>query len=206
MRQRRTIYSKAIRVVRTLLVVCMAMLAAFGCARSGGPSPTPTPAGEPTRTPTVAQEVEGLVMLEDGQVIVGVDWLSKSRVTYRVTAGDVERLRALEGETVTVLGEVTDRGAWLKEIAVANVRVSTTPGRLSRRVGYIKELGISLYMQGTHMLTNRDGQTICLLSSAEGGPELDDYPRDKVAVFGVLENTVEGNEKIMKVQRVEKAK
>lgn len=145
-------------------------------------------------------------MIEDGQVIVGVDWLSKSRVTYRVTAGDVERLQALEGETVTVWGEVTDRGPWLKEIAVANVRVSTTPGRLSRRMGYIKELGVSIYMQGTHMLTDREGKTICLLSSAEGGPDLDNYARDKVAVLGVLENTVEGNEKIMKVQRVEKVK
>ena len=158
----------------------------------------------PTLSP--APEVEGLVLIEDGQVVVGVDWLSKSRVTYRVTSGDIESLQALEGETVTVQGQVTDLGPWLKEIVVSNVRASVKPGRLSRRVGYIKELGVSIYMQGTHMLTDREGKTICLLISAEGGPDLNDYPRDKVAVLGALESTVEGNAKIMKVQRVEKVK
>jgi len=89
---------------------------------------------------------------------------------------------------------------------VTDVRLSLSPGGLSRRVGFIKELGLSIYMQGTHVLTDRDGQRICLLSSDEGGPDLDQYMLAQVAVIGVLESAVEGSEKIMKVQRVEKVK
>ena len=199
-------------VVPILFVIT---LAALGCAPSV-PSPTPLSSHRPTVAPTVfreptptatqppvqEQEVEGLVIVEDGQVIIGVGWL-KSRAVYRVTGGDVERVRALEGETVQVRGTITDHGPQLKEIAVTNVRVSAKTGGLSRRVGYIKELGMSIYMQGTHVLTDREGQTICLLSPAEGGPGLDQYMLAQVAVIGVLENTVEGNAKIMKVQRVE---
>lgn len=208
MRQKRIVCGRVIRVVGSLLVLCIAMLAASGCAPIGGTSPTPTASPEPTVKPTepMTQEVEGLVIIDNGQVIIGVDWLSESRVTYCVMGGDLEGLRALDGETVVVQGEVMDRSQWLKEIAVADVRVSVKPGRLSRRIGFIKELGISIYMQGTHVLTDREGKTICLLSSAEGGPDLDNYMRDRVAVLGVLENAVEGNAKIMKVQRVEKVK
>jgi len=206
------------RAVSALLVIGASMLASSGCAPSG-PAPTalptraptlaPTPYPEPTPTHTQApipnQEVEGLVIIEDGQVIVGVEWLG-ARVIYRVTGGDVERVKALEGETVVVQGAVTHHGTQLKEIAVTDVRLSLSPGGLSRRVGFIKELGLSIYMQGTHVLTDRDGQRICLLSSDEGGPDLDQYMLAQVAVIGVLESAVEGSEKIMKVQRVEKVK
>jgi hypothetical protein len=218
MRQIQTTHIGLIRIAAALLIVCTTMPVAFGCAPAA-PTPTPPPTRAPTLAPTATpeptltqtqapipnQEVEGLVIVEDGEVIIGVEWLD-SRVIYRVTGGDVGRVRALEGETVVAQGAVTHHGDQLKEIAVTEVRLARSPSGLSRRVGLIKELGFSMYMQGTHVLTDREGQTICLLSSAEGGPDLDQYMLVQVAVIGVLENTVEGNEKIMKVQRVEKVK
>jgi hypothetical protein len=73
------------------------------------------------------------------------------------------------------------------------------------RTGFIKELGISVYMQGTHMLTDRDGNTICLLSAKESGLDLDGYMlKGRVAVIGVMSKTVEGNAQIMEVKLVEK--
>jgi len=145
-------------------------------------------------------------MSEDGQLIIGEDWLSRSRVTYRVAGGDVERLREYVGETVSVSGEVVEHSPWLKEITVRRIQAPRLPKGLSRRVGYIKEVGISIYMQGTHVLVDRDGQSICLLGSVEGGPDLDSYMLGKVAVIGVMEKTVEGNAQIMRVGSVEPAK
>ena len=145
-------------------------------------------------------------MSEDAQLLIGVNWLSKSRVTYRVTAGDVERLREYVGETVSVSGEVVEHSPWLKEITVRRIQAPRLPKGLSRRVGYVKEAGISIYMQGTHVLVDREGQVICVLASVEGGPDLDKQMPAKVAVIGIMEKTVEGNAQIMRVQSVESAK
>jgi hypothetical protein len=144
-------------------------------------------------------------MTDNGQLIIGVNWTSKSRITYLVEGGDVETVRGLLGETVRVTGEIVDRSPWLKEIQVRAAEASTAADRLSRRSGFIKELGASIYMQGTHLLTDRDGNTICLLSGKESGLDLDSYMlKGQVAVFGVMSKTVEGDAQIMEVKLVEK--
>jgi hypothetical protein len=150
--------------------------------------------------------VEGLVMTDNGQLIVGVNWTSKSRITYVIQGGDMETVRRFLGETARVTGEIVDRGPWLKEILVRAAEASTAADRLSLRTGFIKELGISIYMQGTHLLTDREGSMICLLSAKDSGLDLDSYMLlGKVAVIGVMSKTVEGNAQIMEVKLVEKA-
>jgi hypothetical protein len=144
-------------------------------------------------------------MADNGQLIIGVNWTSKSRITYVVQGGDVEAVRRFLGETARVTGEIVDRGPWLKEILVRATEPSTAMDRLSMRTGFIKELGLSIYMQGTHLLTDREGNTICLLSAGESGLDLDSYMlKGKVAVTGIMSKTVEGNAQIMEVKLVEK--
>ena len=144
-------------------------------------------------------------MSEDSQLLIGVRWLSKSRITYVVVGGEVDEVRKFLGETARVTGEIVDRGPWLKEILVRKVEASTDPHRLSRRTGYIKELGPSIYMQGTHVLVDREGKPICLLSAAKTGLDLDAYMTGKVTVYGVITKTVEGDAQIMEVELVERA-
>ena len=145
------------------------------------------------------------MLADNGQLIIGVNWTSKSRITYVVQGGDVETVRRFLGETARVTGEIVDRGPWLKEILVRAAEASAAPDRLSMRIGFIKELGISIYMQGSHLLTDRDGNTICLLSARESELDLDSYMlKGKVAVIGVMSKTVEGDAQMMEVKLVEK--
>ncbi|MBC7261733.1 MAG: hypothetical protein H5T63_06935 [Chloroflexi bacterium] len=192
-------------------------------ARTSTPVPSPVPTPSPTMPPTPTLppltlvptptsgaaylgEIEGLVMSEDSQLLIGVRWLSKSRITYVVVGGEVDEVKKFLGETARVTGEIVDRGPWLKEIVVRKVEASTDPHRLSRRTGYIKELGPSIYMQGTHVLVDREGKPICLLSAAKTGLDLDAYMTGKVTVYGVITKTVEGDAQIMEVELVERAK
>ena len=145
-------------------------------------------------------------MTDDGRLIVGVNWPSKSRITYVVKGGNVQAVEKFLGETARVAGEIVDRGPWLKEIMVRGAEASAAPERLSMRIGYIKELGPSIYMQGTHVLVDREGKLICLLGAKEGGPDLDRYMGSKVVVIGVMSETVEGDAQIMDVKLVEPAK
>nr|MBC7244424.1 hypothetical protein [Chloroflexota bacterium] len=168
--------------------------------------PTPTLVPTPTLREAYWGEVEGLVMSDDGQLIIGVQWLSKSRITYVVKGGEVEEVRKFLGETARVTGEIVELSPWMKEITVRAVKASTEPRRLSLRRGYIQELGPSIYMQGTHVLVDREGKLICLLSAKESGLDLDAYMRSKVVVIGVMSKTVEGDAQIMEVEAIERAK
>jgi hypothetical protein len=202
-------------------VLCLLLIFTTACAvvrtPAPAPSPTPLPTLVPTQptpalmpTPTSGEaylgEVEGLVMSDNGQLIIGVQWLSKSRITYVVVGGEIEEVKKFLGETARVTGEIVDHSPWLKEIVVRKVEASTDPHRLSRRTGYIKELGPSIYMQGTHVLVDRENKLICLLSAAKSGLDLDAYMTSKVVVFGVITKTVEGDAQIMEVEQVERAK
>ncbi len=144
-------------------------------------------------------------MTENGQLIIGVNWTTKSRITYVVQGGAVEAVRTFLDETARVTGEIVDSSPYLKEILVRSAEASTAAERLSVRNGFIKELGASIYMQGTHLLTDREGNTLCLLSGRESGLDLDSYMlMGKVKVIGVMSKTVEGNAEIMEVKLVEK--
>jgi hypothetical protein len=177
-------------------------------------TPTPQPSPVPTATltalplPTQTSDpeislVEGLVMMDGEQLIIGVDWLSKARITYVVQGGDVASVKRYLGETARVKGQVVHESPWLKELMVRAAEASNAPGRLSMRMGYIKELGVSIYMQGSHTLVDREGKLICLLDVQEGGPDLNQFMRGQVVVIGVLSKTVEGDAKIMDVRLVE---
>jgi len=146
-------------------------------------------------------------MVQDGQLIIGVNWTSRSRITYLVQGGDEASVRRYLGETACITGVVVDRGPWLKVIVVRSAEDSGATDKLSMRAGFIKELGASIYMQGTHLLTDGEGKTVCLLSSKESGVDLDSAMLlGRVIVIGTLTQTVEGDAKIMEVQLVEPVK
>jgi hypothetical protein len=169
-------------------------------------TPTPRPTDTPVATPTGAAlvEIEGLVMQQDGKLVIGVDWTSRSRISYVVQGGAAEILRPFLGETVRATGEVVDHSPWLKDIVVCSAVEADSPGRLSMRTGYIKELGVSIYMQGTHVLTDAEGARICLLSGRASGVDLDAAMlKGKVTVIGTLSPTVEGDALFMEVKLVE---
>ncbi len=82
---------------------------------------------------------------------------------------------------------------------------STATDRLSWRSGYINPLGDSIFMQGTHVLIDRDSELICLIEAKAGGPDLESYNGEGlVAITGVITNTIEGKAQIMEVRLVEK--
>lgn len=213
-------------IVRALTaILCASLLVASACAPSGRPAPTATPSPRPTDAPPPTLEptvvplptdtpgqpqvatVEGLVMRDDSQLVIGVNWLSRSRASYVVQGGDVEAVLKFLGETARVTGEVVERGPWLKEIVVRSAEPSQAPDRLALRRGFIKELGVSIYMQGTHVLVDREGKMICLLQAKKSGIDLDaQMMKGEVTVIGVMNRTVEGNAQIMEVELVEAAK
>jgi hypothetical protein len=97
-----------------------------------------------------------------------------------------------------------EHSPWKKDITLLKVEPSSDPARLSLRTGLVKELGVSVYMQGTHKLVDDGGELICLLSGRQHGVDLNGaMGRGQVNVFGVLSPTVEGNALIMEVQLIE---
>ncbi len=214
-------------MTRRAFVCCVLLLTAAACGLSREPTPmlapaltptptlastqtsilvprlTPTPVPTMTRPGPYSGEVEGLVMIDEGRLIVGVNWLSKSRATYVVKGGNAEGVKKLLGETARVTGEIVDHSPWLKEIVVRAAEASSAPDSLSMRIGYIEELGPSIYMQGTHILVDHEGKRICLLGTVEGGPHLDKHMMSKVMVIGVLSKTVEGDAQIMCVELIQ---
>jgi hypothetical protein len=65
--------------------------------------------------------------------------------------------------------------------------------------GTLEELGVSIFMQGTHKLTLDDGRSIILESE---DIDLDDYLGESVEVFGSVRPTVEAGGMIMRVEAV----
>ena len=194
------------------------LAAACGRAETAPPTQTPTQRPEPSLTAAATRTaapqstlttapqttvIEGLVMLDGEQLIIGVNWLSKARITYVVQGGEVASAKRYLGETARVTGQVLDKGPWLKELMVRAAEASDSPERLSMRAGYIKELGVSIYMQGSHTLVDREGKLICLLGIQEGGPDLNQFMQSQAVVIGVMSKTVEGDAKIMDVKLVE---
>lgn len=146
-------------------------------------------------------------MLSDGdQLIVGSNWLSRSRITYVVKGNQADAVRTFIGETAVLTGQVVDLSPWHKELWVSAIEASPEPNALSMRIGYVKEIGPSIYMQGTHMLAHREGEPICLLDGRQAGIDLDAYSAARVAVYGIMSRTVEGDAQIMEVRLVEIAK
>lgn len=70
--------------------------------------------------------------------------------------------------------------------------------------GTIKELGMSIFMQGTHQLVDDQDNLVALLSSASDSVNLNNYLNKKVEVHGQAEPSVEGGETIVAVESVKK--
>ncbi|MEW6686965.1 MAG: hypothetical protein AB1393_12305 [Candidatus Edwardsbacteria bacterium] len=67
------------------------------------------------------------------------------------------------------------------------------------KVGVVQPLGISIYMQGTHMLVNGN-HLVCLLESST--IDLTQYEGFRCQVSGPMSPTVEGGQQIMDVQEI----
>lgn len=67
--------------------------------------------------------------------------------------------------------------------------------------GTIEELGMSIFMQGSHQLVGADGKLIALLQSA-GDIDLNAYLSKKVEVSGSSSPSVEGGSIIVSVSSI----
>jgi hypothetical protein len=67
-----------------------------------------------------------------------------------------------------------------------------------KMTGVVRQLGASIYQQGTHRL-ERDGTLVALLESAGPQIKLDNFVGKEVEIEGIVSPTVEGNLEIMKV-------
>lgn len=104
----------------------------------------------------------------------------------------------IEGRTMLPLRFVAEAlGAevtWTGGVAT----VAQAEGRTTM-TGYIRPLGPNIYMQGTHALEDEGGKVLALLS----GKDLDRWLNRKVRVTGRAEPSVEGNQTVLRVERVE---
>ena len=70
--------------------------------------------------------------------------------------------------------------------------------------GTIEELGISIFMQGTHRLVDDSGELVALLQSGSETLDLNSYLGQKVKVSGESAPSVEGNSTFVTVDSVSK--
>ena len=68
-------------------------------------------------------------------------------------------------------------------------------------IGTVRPIGVSIYMQGTHFLFGDDGKIETLLESKT--INLKDFNDKKVEVSGLTRKTVEGDQQIMTVVKIE---
>lgn len=70
--------------------------------------------------------------------------------------------------------------------------------------GIVEELGISIFMQGTHKLLDDQGEQIALLQAAKDDLDLSAYLGQKVEVSGASAPAVEGGATFVSVESVRK--
>ncbi len=70
--------------------------------------------------------------------------------------------------------------------------------------GTVEELGISIFMQGTHKLVDDDGSQVALLQSGSDSVDLNAYLGQKVKVSGSATPSVEGGSTFVTVESVTK--
>ena len=83
------------------------------------------------------------------------------------------------------------------------INEETLPENQTKKISYtgrVKEMGYSVYMQGTHYLVDENGRTLALLESSK--VTLDDYLDKIITAYGTIQRTVEGDGIIMTVDRV----
>ncbi len=75
---------------------------------------------------------------------------------------------------------------------------------MAKLQGTIEELGISIFMQGTHKLVDDSGELVALLQSGSESLDLNTYLGQKVEVDGESAPSVEGNSTFLTVESVSK--
>lgn len=75
-----------------------------------------------------------------------------------------------------------------------------TPSDWESFTGTIIPLDVSIYMQGSHMLVDENGEIILLLEARDD--KLEVALGMEAEVQGPVENTVEGNQRIMTVEKI----
>lgn len=70
--------------------------------------------------------------------------------------------------------------------------------------GTLEELGMSIFMQGTHKLVDDKGDLVALLQSGSDSLDLNSYLGQKVKVAGAAAPSVEGGATFVTVESVSK--
>ncbi|MBI2265360.1 MAG: hypothetical protein HYU64_09345 [Armatimonadetes bacterium] len=105
------------------------------------------------------------------------------------------------GKWVRVEGKCC--GTFEKLLIIDPVSVFGREGARRTWTGTLKPIGVSIYMQGTHVLTDPKGKIKCLLKSGDPGIQLENYLGKHVRVSGHSERTVEGNQTLVTVEGIE---
>lgn len=75
---------------------------------------------------------------------------------------------------------------------------------MEKFTGTVEELGISIFMQGTHKLLDDKGEQVALLQAADDSLDLNDYVGQKVELSGTSAPAVEGGATFVSVASVSK--
>ena len=70
--------------------------------------------------------------------------------------------------------------------------------------GIVEELGMSIFMQGSHQLMDEKGQRVALLQATSDSVDLSAYVGQKVEVSGTATPSVEGGATFVNVDSVRK--
>lgn len=69
--------------------------------------------------------------------------------------------------------------------------------------GKVEQMGMSIFMQGSHKLVDDKGETIVILQSSKKEIDLQSFEGQKVTVQGTAEDTVEAGGRILNVESIE---
>lgn len=96
--------------------------------------------------------------------------------------------------------EVSESEKEVAEEETGNEEEEETPSDWESYTGTITPLGPSIYMQGSHQLVDENGETILLLEARDD--KLEVASGMEAEVQGPVEKTVEGNQRIMMVEKI----
>lgn len=71
-------------------------------------------------------------------------------------------------------------------------------------IGTVQELGMSIFMQGSHQLLDDQGERVALLESASDNIDLSGYVGKKVELSGQAAPSVEGGATFVSVESIKK--
>jgi len=75
---------------------------------------------------------------------------------------------------------------------------------MAKFVGIVQELGMSIFMQGSHQLLDDKGERVALLQAGSDSIDLGAYVGQKVELSGAASPSVEGGATFVNVESVKK--